>query len=83
MLALSWATCKRLKNIARLSLAGVAVVAADYADNPHGFVMGAHMGPEKAYLDPSRRSGAVDEVRFAKNLSITLYVWTVGESWMY
>ena len=60
-MALSWATCKRLKNLAQLSLAGVAVVAADFPDNPSGLVFGAYLGLQKAQLDPSRK-GMVDEV---------------------
>lgn len=61
IMALSWATCKRLKNLAQLSLAGVAVVAADFPDNPSGLVFGAYLGLQKAQLDPSRK-GMVDEV---------------------
>ena len=60
-MALSWATCKRLKNLATLSLDGLAVVGANYDDNPSGYIFGAYLGPEKAQLDPSRK-GMVDEV---------------------
>ena len=63
VLALSWATCKRLKNLAQLSVAGLAVVAADFPDNPSGYILGAYLGLEKARLDPAQK-GMVDEVRF-------------------
>jgi hypothetical protein len=71
VLALSWATVKRLKNIAQLSLGGLAVVAADFEDNPSGYIFGAHLGTEKARLDPTRK-GMADEV----NAKVFVFVYS-------
>ena len=70
VLGLSWATCKRLKNIARLSLAGLAVAVVEQPGNPSGCVLSVNLGLEKAHLTSSRRV-TIDEVSCLFKLSVT------------
>lgn len=61
ILAVSWATCKRLKNVKQLSLAGLAIAIVDMPENPSGVLFALHLGTEKARHSPDRVSYS-DEV---------------------
>ena len=63
VLALSWATCKRLKNIAKLSLAGLAVACMEHPMNPSGAMIAVNLGLEKAQLLAAKKAMS-DAVRY-------------------
>lgn len=66
-----WATCKRVKNVAQLSLFGLSVALAVMPGNPHGWIFATRLGIEKADQDPSKIS-VDDKVSVCVNLMADL-----------
>jgi hypothetical protein len=56
VLAVSWATCKRLKNVAKLSLAALRVAVVDTPGNPTGVLIALLLGLEKAHLTSAKKA---------------------------
>lgn len=54
--AVSFATNKRLENVAQLSLAGLSIATANQHDNPTGWIFAVRLGFEKADCNPSKIS---------------------------